>query len=582
MKNPSHFASVVLAALTVPAFALTVPVAQDTSSTVLGKLSATSGKATSLSVNLKQTALVRFDLTDLDVVPPQFLPGNITSATLRLYVVGAKSAGPITIHAVTTNWQENVAVAPVDLPTIDPTVLATIDAADLVAKRCVTVDITPAVVAALNSGNIFGFALQTTDPAAKIRLGSKEGTGIGEAPTLDIEANLSAGAAGAVSVSGNFSVSNDFFVEAHPNSTGGLNNFIGMNAGHANTTGLGNTFIGHNAGKANIGGSSNSFFGLNAGSSNTTGDLNVFLGQGAGAFNDSGSNNNFVGQAAGFNSLSGNNNNFFGWKAGFATSTGNDNAFFGDEAGAANNASNNSFFGSGAGATNSSGTQDCYFGINAGNKTTGSFNSFFGAGAGQFTTTGFDDTFMGNIAGLNNTTGQHNTFIGGNTGGAITTESNNTFLGAGANGAAGNTNSTAIGANASVTASNSLVLGSISGVNGAAADTRVGIGTTAPNSTLQVNGSMSVAVRTAAAAILIGLTSDDFVLVVTGTGTSSVGLPSPVAGRVYIIKNRATGTITLGPTTGSATIDGNATITIGANTGVAEVVSDGTNWYKIN
>jgi hypothetical protein len=47
---------------------------------------------------------------------------------------------------------------------------------------------------------------------------------------------------------------------------------------------------------------------------------------------------------------------------------------------------------------------------------------------------------------------------------------------------------TAIGANALVTNSNSLVLGSINGVNLATADTNVGIGTTAPEQRLHING----------------------------------------------------------------------------------------------
>lgn len=381
---------------------------------------------------------------------------------------------------------------------------------------------------------------------------------------------------------GTLNVSTSFTVEPRPLSTGGLNNFIGMNAGAADTTGLGNTFVGHNSGKANNIGSSNSFFGLNSGSSNTSGQLNVFIGQGAGAFNDSGSNNNFVGQAAGFNSFNGNSNNFFGWHAGFNTSNGSNNAFFGDQAGQANNASNNAFFGSGAGSTNSAGTQDSYFGINAGNKTTGSFNSFFGAGAGQFTTIGVGNTFVGNIAGSTNTTGTNNSFFGGNTGNSITTESHIALFGDTSDGASGITNSTAVGPNAKVTASNSLVLGSINGVNGAVSDTNVGIGTTAPNSNLQVKGSMALAIRVVPAAAIIGLSGADCVLVVTGASASSVGLPSPVAGRVYVIKNRSSGLITLGPLSGSATIDGNATITIAATTGVAQVISDGTNWFKIN
>jgi len=51
------------------------------------------------------------------------------------------------------------------------------------------------------------------------------------------------------------------------------------------------------------------------------------------------------------------------------------------------------------------------------------------------------------------------------------------------------TNATAIGAQAYVTQNNTLVLGSINGVNGATANTNVGIGTTAPDNLLSVNGS---------------------------------------------------------------------------------------------
>jgi hypothetical protein len=50
-------------------------------------------------------------------------------------------------------------------------------------------------------------------------------------------------------------------------------------------------------------------------------------------------------------------------------------------------------------------------------------------------------------------------------------------------------NATAIGHRAAVGQSNSLVLGSINGVNGATADTKVGIGTTAPAARLTVSAS---------------------------------------------------------------------------------------------
>jgi hypothetical protein len=64
-----------------------------------------------------------------------------------------------------------------------------------------------------------------------------------------------------------------------------------------------------------------------------------------------------------------------------------------------------------------------------------------------------------------------------------------TLLGDGTDVGAGNlTNATAIGANAAATVNNTLILGSINGINGATADTTVGIGTTTPKAKLDVTG----------------------------------------------------------------------------------------------
>ncbi len=167
-------------------------------------------------------------------------------------------------------------------------------------------------------------------------------------------------------------------------------------------------------------------------------------------------------------------NAFFGYQAGLNNINGETNAFFGFNAGNSNtNGSNNSFFGYGAGRDNTVGTTNAFFGYQAGlNNGNGSDNSFFGRQAGQ-----------------NNTFGVVNSFFGANAGLSNTTENYNTFIAANANGAADITNATALGANASVTQSNSLVLGSINGVNGAGADVSVGIGTTAPKARLHVQGS---------------------------------------------------------------------------------------------
>src|SRR5262249_31255671 len=90
-----------------------------------------------------------------------------------------------------------------------------------------------------------------------------------------------------------------------------------------------------------------------------------------------------------------------------------------------------------------------------------------------FFSTGSNNTFIGNFAGYQN---------------ANSSGDNNTLLGGGSIINSGVSNATAIGALASVTQSDSLVLGSINGVNGATATVNVGIGTTAPAARLDVQG----------------------------------------------------------------------------------------------
>ena len=317
---------------------------------------------------------------------------------------------------------------------------------------------------------------------------------------------------------------NSFFGSqaGHSNTTGSYNSFFGLLAGYENTTGSSNSFVGAGAGNSNTTGTGNSFMGRDAGFFNTTGTHNSFLGLNAGKQNTTGYSNSFVGSGTGFSNTTGHSNSFFGSGAGYLNTTGIFNSFFGDSAGTSNTTGwENSFFGVGAGNHNTTGVGNSFFGSHAGvsnvggenwtgglnsffgyntgmSNTTGMVNSFFGEEAGRLNTTGGSNSFVGSAAGFYNTTGSGNTFIGkdagyNSTSGANTVENYNTLVGASTLGAAAITNATAIGYRTRVTQSNSLVLGSINGINGATADTNVGIGTTAPLARLHVqNGDIYV------------------------------------------------------------------------------------------
>ena len=162
--------------------------------------------------------------------------------------------------------------------------------------------------------------------------------------------------------------------------------------------------------------------------------------------------------------------------AGNTASTGNYNTASGYQALLSNSTGfNNSAIGAFALASNITGTYNTASGINALNSnTTGNINTASGGSALRYNTTGSNNTASGGNALRYNTTGSNNTALGYAAGSDSTQPSLS--------------NATAIGAYADVAESNALVLGSISGINGATASVNVGIGTTTPHYTLDVHG----------------------------------------------------------------------------------------------
>ena len=113
-----------------------------------------------------------------------------------------------------------------------------------------------------------------------------------------------------------------------------------------------------------------------------------------------------------------------------------------------------------------SSVSNSFFGSNAGAQaTTGTANSLFGRAAGFNITTGSENSFFGTSSGGAMVSGSENAFFGRFAGDSLNDESRLTLIGAQTESQDGVQNASAIGYRAMVTQSNSLVLGSINGIN---------------------------------------------------------------------------------------------------------------------
>ncbi len=109
----------------------------------------------------------------------------------------------------------------------------------------------------------------------------------------------------------------------------------------------------------------------------------------------------------------------------------------------------------------------------------------------------------------------------------------------------------------------------------------VGIGNNNPNSTLSVNGSLAMTYRSGTGAYTLSAT--DYVIINTGAAaTWTLPAASSCAGRIYRLLNQGTGAVTLSQTirTDASTTTTNLPVTAGSN--FYEVLSDGTEWRRIN
>jgi len=178
----SSLAASVFAALSLSAHALTLPVSEDTSTTTNIKLAKAAGMAKTLPVTAVRSALIRFEVSAFS---NSIDSAQVSRARLLLFVGKVTKPGDLTLRAVTQDWSE-VFAAPLVVPTFGPN-LAPIPAATVVAKQFVIVDVTAQVKAWLAApASDFGFALTATG-TTNVLLGAKEGSGTGYPAMLEID-----------------------------------------------------------------------------------------------------------------------------------------------------------------------------------------------------------------------------------------------------------------------------------------------------------------------------------------------------------------------------------------------------------
>lgn len=301
----------------------------------------------------------------------------------------------------------------------------------------------------------------------------------------------------------------------------------------------------------------------------------VYLGENAG-INDDLSNRRSTG--VGYNALasvvSATGNTAVGYQALKLTTAGN-NTGIGYQVLSANTTGDwNSAMGQNAMVNSTTGAWNVAVGAQTlSGSNTGNSNVAVGYNSLSGNTSGSENVGIGPNALTGNTSGSNNIAIGSGALTSNTTGINNIAIGRLADVSSGNlTNAIAIGYNAKVAQSNSLILGGI----GADA-VKVGIGITTPLSTLDVNGSIGMKVKSGQDA---GTNDPDNTasiwLYSTGTGTITLPSAASCPNRMYIIVNQTGSTVNISSFNNMA---GASQTTLTTATSIT-IFSDGVNWLQ--
>jgi Chaperone of endosialidase len=464
-----------------------------------------------------QNTYIQFDLSS---IPSGYTGSNIAKATLKLFVNTVTDTGNFNVNLVNGTWSEDTITSNF-APVLGNTIAVSIPLSSSNVHDYILIDITQALQAWLDGQPNDGIALVANSPL-NATFDSKESTTQSHPPELDVvfagdgtitgisTASGSGLIGGGTSGNLNLALTNACAAKQILQWSGsawtcaavGTGTITGVTAGKDLTGGgasgnvtlnvdtttvpqlaTANTFTGNQTVSGNL-----SATGVVTGSSYQIGS-NLF------AFGSFTNQSAFFG-FAGNSTMSGASNTASGYSALSHDTSGDSNTANGRTALSSNT---EGYYNTATGAqalfSNTTGYHNTANGTYAlSSSTSGFMNTAMGAYGLENNTTGTNNTASGEHALDNNTSGGFNTGLGSNAGKTADlsnmTASDDTFVGANSAPITGTlANATAIGANAEVAASNSLVLGSINGVNGATADTNIGIGTTAPTARLHIGNS---------------------------------------------------------------------------------------------
>jgi hypothetical protein len=229
------------------------------------------------------------------------------------------------------------------------------------------------------------------------------------------------------------------------NTTGSYNTAYGSIALTSNTSGSFNMASGFGALANNTTGGSNTASGCEALLYNTTGSYNTANGYKALFNNTIGGSNTAIGRMALLNNTSGSNNTANGYQAIYSNTTGNFNTVNGYQ----------------ALYSNTIGNQNCAIGYRTlYSNTTGDLNHASGSYALYSNTTGYENTAVGIYSLYYGSAASSNVALGFSAGDFVANGNSNTFLGANCNAvSSGLTNTSSIGYNTKIDASNKVRIG---------------------------------------------------------------------------------------------------------------------------